>query len=129
MIRIALPLLLLATAGTGAATERRAPSSQEARLQRALSGLQPGAPQRCLRRDRAGEMRGFKDEILFVGGRSKVYRNRTVGSCGGLARGDIIVTRTFGGDYCAGDFVETRARTGGFVTGTCSLGEFVPYTK
>ncbi|MBX3566094.1 MAG: hypothetical protein KF730_16155 [Sphingomonas sp.] len=129
MIRFALPLLLVATAATGAATEQRGASYEQAKLQRALSGLHPGAAKRCVRRDRVTEVRGFRDEILFVGGRGKLWRNRTTGSCGGLARGDIIVTHSFGSDYCAGDVVKTRSPNGGMVTGSCALGDFVPYTR
>lgn len=129
MIRLALPLLLLATAATGTATEQRAPLSDQQRLARDLSGLTPGKPQRCLRSDRVNEVRGFDGEILYVEGRNRVYRNKVVGSCNGLKRGDIIVTKMFGREYCSGDHVQTRSHTGGVVTGFCSLGDFVPYTK
>jgi hypothetical protein len=129
MIRLALPLLLLATAATGAATEQKRPQTDEARIAKALNGLTPGKPQRCLRSDRVSDTRGFEGEILFVEGRNKVWRNKTRGSCNGLARDDIPVFRTFGREYCSSDLVQTRSRTGGMMTGSCSLGEFVPYTK
>lgn len=129
MIRFALPLLLLATAGTGAATEQRHPQSDEAKIAKVLKGLTPGKPQRCMRSDRLNETRGFEGEILFVESRNRVWRNKTRGSCTGLRRDDIPVFRTFGRGYCAGDQVQTRSRTGGMFTGACSLGEFVPYTK
>jgi hypothetical protein len=131
MIRFAVPCLLVAAlcATTTSASEQRAGRSGQAKLQRALKGLSPGAAQRCLSRDRVTELRGFEGEILYVGGRNRVWRNHTVGHCNGLARGDIIVTNTIGRDYCSGDIVQTRERTGGALTGSCSLGEFVPYTK
>jgi hypothetical protein len=130
MIRIALPLLLLATtAATGAATEQRNSPREQAKLERALRGLQPGVPQNCVRSDRISDVRGFDGEILYVEGRGKVWRNKTAGSCNGLAYGDILVTRTIGRQYCSGDIVQTRSPLGGNWTGSCSLGKFVPYTK
>lgn len=129
MIRIAVPLLLLATAATGVAAVQQAPQTDQAKIARALNGLQPGTPMRCVRSDQVNEVRGFEGEILYVAGRDKIWRNKTVGSCSGLARGDIIVTKTFGREYCSGDIVQTRAPVGGMITGSCSLGEFVPYTK
>lgn len=129
MIRLAVPLFL-AVIVTGAATaQQRAPLSQQAKLERALKGLTPGTPQRCIRRDMVSELRGFEGEILYVAGRDKVWRNKTVGSCSGLARGDIIVTNSISRDYCAGDLVQTRMPQGGAFSGSCSLGEFIPYTK
>lgn len=131
MIRFAFSALVLVglCATAGAATEQRTDRYQQAKLERALKGLHPGKPQRCVSRDRVTELRGFDGEILYVAGRDKLWRNKTSGNCGGLARGDIIVTKTFGREYCEGDLVQTRAPTGRFITGSCSLGEFVPYTK
>ena len=130
MIRFAVPALLVAAlcATTTSATEQRA-DREQAKLQRALKGLTPGAPSRCISRDRVNELRGFEGEILYVGGRNRVWRNQTLGTCSGLARGDLIVTHSISRDYCAGDIVQTRERTGGMITGSCSLGDFVPYTK
>lgn len=129
MIRFAVPLLLLATAATGAATEQRVSRADTVKLAKTLSGLKPGKAQNCVRSDRIREVRGFDGEILYVEGRNKLYRNQTHGSCKGLAQGDILVTQTLGSEYCSGDIVQTRAPTGGFFTGSCALGAFVPYTK
>ncbi|RYD50244.1 MAG: hypothetical protein EOP60_12220 [Sphingomonadales bacterium] len=127
MIRLALPLLLLATAGTGGATEQR--RTDPAKIAKALDGLTPGKPQNCISSDRINEVRGFEGEILFVEGRNKIWRNTTRGSCSGLKRDDVPVFRTFGREYCTGDMVQTRERIGGMMTGSCGLGEFIPYTK
>ena len=130
MIRLAVPTLLLATAATGFASEqRRPPQTDEAKIANVLNGLTPGKPQRCVRSDRVSQTKGFDGEILFIEGRNTVWRNKTRGSCDGLKRDDIPVFRTFGRDYCSNDQVQTRSRTGGMFTGSCSLGDFVPYTK
>jgi len=124
----ALALTALCATATGAA-EQQGNRRQQARLQRALKGLHPGAAQRCIPRERVTEVRGFEGEILYVAGRNKLWRNKTVGRCNGLRRGDIIVTRSITRDYCSGDLVKTRAPVGGTITGSCSLGDFVPYTR
>jgi hypothetical protein len=135
MIRFAVPAILLvaACAATAAASGQsgagRTDARQQARFERTLAGLTPGTPLRCLRRDQFNEIRSFDGTILYVAGRNRVYRNNVVGTCPGLRRDDIVVVKTFGGRYCSGDIVQTRARTGGMLTGSCSLGEFTPYRR
>lgn len=130
MIRVAVPLLLLLMAGcaTTAGTEQ-SNARDQARLERTLAGLTPGEPLRCIRRDQFNEMRTFDGTILYVAGRGRIWRNQVVGNCAGLRRGDIVVSKTFGGQYCDGDIIQTRSPTGGFLSGSCSLGKFTPYTR
>lgn len=133
MIRLAVPAVLLLTLGaSGAATQTRAPDRATARVEKALAGLTPGAPQRCLRQDRVTELRTASDVIVYVAGRDRAWRNDVVGEgCArGLARGDIVVSQNLvRGEYCEGDLVRTRVRTGGTLSGFCSLGPFTPYTR
>ncbi|MDT8758878.1 hypothetical protein MZO42_09240 [Sphingomonas psychrotolerans] len=129
MMRLLMPtFLLIAACATTAATEQ-SDAREQARLAKALAGLTAGAPQRCLRRDEANEIRTFEGTILYVAGRGRMWRNDVVGNCPGLRRGDIVVSKTFGSQYCDGDLIQTRARTGGFLSGSCSLGKFTPYTR
>ena len=128
MIRVAVPVLLLLGACTTTATEQ-SDARDRARLERALAGLTPGEPVRCLRRDQFNQIRTFDGTILYVAGRNRLWRNDVVGSCAGLRRGDIVVTRSFGGQVCDGDIIQTRSPTGGFLSGSCSLGRFTPYTR
>lgn len=132
MIRLAVPAaLLLAAFSTSAATEQRRQDASVARVERTLAGLTPGTPQRCLSRDKVTELRTARNVILYVAGRDRAWRNDVVGEgCTGLTRGDVVVSESVrAGEYCAGDFIRTRARTGGMLSGSCSLGPFVPYTR
>ncbi|WP_213982369.1 hypothetical protein [Sphingomonas sp. dw_22] len=129
MIRLAVPAILLVAGLTGADAARQRPDPAMAKIEKRLSGLTAGAPMRCLRRDLTTSIVTADGVILYVAGRNRVYRNDVVGHCNGLARGDILVTRSFGGDVCEGDIVQTRSPTGGMFTGSCALGKFVPYTK
>lgn len=130
MIRLILPaFLLLATGAAAAPGQQSVAERQQARLDKALNGLTPGEPTRCIQSYQFNSIETFEDTILYKAGRNRLYRNTTNGSCAGLRRGDLVVTRTFNGQYCAGDIVETRSRTGGFISGICALGEFVPYRR
>lgn len=127
-VTAALALAVCATAGT--AIGQRATSRKDAELSKRLKGLKPQETRRCLNRQQFVEVRGFDGSILYIAGRDRVYRNDPVGTCAGLKRGDLIVTRsTLGSDVCSGDLVQTRARQGGRITGMCSLGRFTPYTR
>ncbi|MFZ5748768.1 MAG: hypothetical protein ACOY45_14080 [Pseudomonadota bacterium] len=129
MFRYAVPAaLLVAACATTAASDPGMSASQQAKLDKALAGLEPGKPQNCIDPDRITQTKTFPDTILFVVGKNKVYRNTPTGGCAGLKRDDLIVTRSPIRQYCSGDLVETRARVGGQVTGACALGDFVPYT-
>ncbi|AJP70869.1 hypothetical protein [Sphingomonas hengshuiensis] len=132
MIRLAIPLLILAAGGaaTAAIQENRKPDAATARVERTLAGLTPGKPRNCIPRNRISELRTADGVILYVSGRNRVYRNDVLGQCAGLRRDDMVVSfSAISGDYCRGDIIRTRARTGGMMTGSCALGTFVPYTK
>lgn len=129
MIRVVVPvLLLLAGCATTAGTEQ-SDARDRARLDKTLAGLAPGESLRCIRRDQFNEIRTFNGTILYVAGRGRMWRNDVVGNCAGLRLGDIVVSKTFGSQYCDGDIVQTRSPQGGFMTGSCSLGKFTPYTR
>jgi hypothetical protein len=128
MIRIVVASLLLTGCATTAGTEQ-SDARDQARLEKALSGLTPGEPLRCIRRDQFNEIRTFEGTVLYVAGRGRMWRNDVVGNCPGLRRGDIVVSRTFGSQYCDGDIVQTRTPMGGSLSGSCSLGKFTPYTR
>lgn len=129
MIRVAVPAVLLLVGLAAADAAQQRPDPAMVRVEKRLSGLKPGEPQRCLRRDRSSEIVTADGVILYIGGRTKVWRNQVSGHCNGLSRGDLIVTKSFNGDLCEGDIVQTRATIGGMLTGSCALGKFTPYTK
>ena len=129
MIRVAVPVLLLLAGCTTTGGAEQSDARDRARLDKALAGLTPGEPVRCLRRDQYNEIRTFEGTILYVAGRNRIWRNDVVGSCPGLRRGDIVISRSFGSQVCDGDIIQTRAPTGGFLSGSCSLGKFTPFTR
>ena len=130
MTRAGTLALVLAAglAGGGHAASSTDPRDA-ARLARALAGRTPGAPLRCVDRARLADMESHGSTILYGGTGRRLFRNDTVGNCAGLGRGDILVTRSFGSELCAGDIATTVNPSSGVLSGSCSLGPFVPYTR
>ena len=132
MLRALVPAMLLLSGCTMTAAESaRADAAQardEARLSKTLAGREAGKPTDCID-PRTLNSSVYGDAILYQFGTGKAWLTRTQGGCFGLSRDDIIVTRSFTGQLCRGDIVRTVDRTSGFPSGSCTFGEFVPYTK
>ena len=110
-----------------AAGERRAAMKFDAEL----AGLVPERLLSCLpSHSRATVVAARGPTLLFREGR-RVYLNHTSGGCASVADGhDTLVTENFGGALCRGSLAKVvDLRAGGFVRGTCVLGDFTPYRR
>ena len=131
------PILILSLAATLAGCSAgpnevalRSPKAQM-ELDSYLVGKVAGAPLSCLPTYRSSDMTVIDDEtILFRDGANRVYRNDPPGGCSGAGRpGYAMVTRQFGGTgLCRGEIVQFVDLTSGSYGGSCSLGDFVPYS-
>ena len=133
-MRSLLFLPLLATLAACAASPADQPRSLKAQqeLDRYLAGAVAGTPQNCLPTFRRDDMIAIDERtILFRDGANRYWRNDPVGGCSGLGRpGVAMVTKTFGGgQLCRGDIVQMTDLSAGIVVGSCSLNDFVPYTR
>jgi hypothetical protein len=100
-------------------------------LSKELDGKVASEPVNCISSFSSSNTIRVSDDILLyrVSGRL-VYQNNLRSSCPGLARdSDVLVSETFGGNYCKGDLIRLVDRTSGIQGPVCSLGEFVPYRK
>lgn len=121
------PLMLAACAG-GSSEPPRLTEKQAARLEAALAGKVAGEPVDCISRYPQASLTAISDSVLLYRMSGKlVYRNDLIGSCPGLSRGDTLVVRPFGSQYCRGDLARSADLTNGMVTGACALGSFTPY--
>ena len=110
------------------AAEKKA-ASEAVRLEVALAGRVAGKPQSCLPpRDTNGPESFGETTLLFHSG-NVIYRTETSGSCGRAGRDDILVTQIYGSSLCRGDISHTVDRTSQFPSGSCAMGDFVPYRK
>ncbi len=99
----------------------------EQKVSLALTGLSAGEPERCIRLSPRPSWTVHGSVILFQVGSRHVWKNTTRGQCGGFD--DILVTRLWRNQLCKGDLIQTVDRTTGHFSGTCVLGEFVPYRQ
>lgn len=97
------------------------------KVSRALTGLSAGEPERCIPVTPSPSSEVHGDVILYRVSRNLTWKNATRGSCG--RSDDILVTRLWGNRICKGDLIQTMDRTTGHFSGTCILGEFVPYRR
>ena len=130
---IALPALAL-IAGCAATppteSQLRAQARDAAKLDEALAGYTPGTPVNCVEsRDLRGPEAYGEHTLIFRASRKLIWRTETSGSCDDVKRGDALVTRQYTSRLCKGDIARTANLQAGFSTGTCVIGEFVPYRK
>jgi hypothetical protein len=137
MRRLTLACLTILTSAAGLAacatapeTAERSPDAQR-ELTRYLAGRTAGQPQSCLPTFRSQEMVVVDERtILFRDGANRVWRTEMNGPCSGLGRpGNAIVTRQYGtGSLCRGEIAQIADTSNGFTVGSCSFGDFVPYS-
>ncbi len=111
-------------------SQLRAQARDAAKLEEALAGYTPGKPVPCVEnRELRGPEAYGETTLLFRASRKLIWRTETSGSCDDVKRGDALVTRQYGSRLCKGDIARTANLTSGFSTGSCVIGEFVPYRK
>jgi hypothetical protein len=130
----AFSLLLLGVALAACSTTAMEPTrsaKQQEQLSKALAGKVAGPPVSCLPSYLSKDNMTIIDDstLLFRQGARTVYVNNLRGPCSNLSAGHYaLVTRQFGGSgMCRGDIAEVADLTNGFIVGSCSLGDFVPY--
>lgn len=121
-----VPLMLAACAG--GEEPPRLTEKQAARLEAALDGKVAGEPVSCVNRFPGSSLTAISESVLLyrVSGRL-IYRNDLIGSCTGLGRGDTLIIKPTGTQYCRGDLARSADLVTGSITGGCALGSFTPY--
>ena len=130
-----LPMLAaLAACSTTPEQQEQAVAAQaetQGKLAAELAGLTPGEPIACLPEPARTQeaTAAFGPTLVYRVTRNVKYRNDTLGGCERLSRGDILVSRTPTGRTCRGDILRTLDPVSRFDTGSCTLGNFVPYRR
>lgn len=121
-----MPLMLAACAG--GSEPPRLTEKQAARLEAALDGKVAGEPVNCVSRYPGSSLTAVSESVLLyrVSGRL-IYRNDLIGSCTGLGRGDTLIIKPTGSQYCRGDIARSADLVTGSISGGCALGSFTPY--
>jgi hypothetical protein len=119
---------MLLAACTGSYEPRPLTDKQTAKLDEALAGKVAGEKTSCINREPQTNLTVISNNVLLYRvSRTLVYKNELIGSCSGLTAGDTLITRSFGSQMCKGDMATTANLQNGITTGTCALGDFVPY--
>lgn len=122
-------LAVAACAVTPAQQQVRSLKAQQ-ELDRYLAGRIAGTPQTCLPTYRSQDMIVIDDNTVLFRDGNRYWRTELLGGCPGLGRpGTALVTRQFGsGNLCRGEIAQVFDTGSNFTVGSCSFGEFVPYT-
>jgi hypothetical protein len=117
-----LPLLLAACAAPQPVGPERPPIE--------LAGRTAGIPQECLTFDRTEALRVSETDrhVLIYGNGRTIWANDVGPSCG-FSLHDVLVTKPVAGRYCRGDVVRSFDRTSRTPGPSCTLGNFVSYTR
>lgn len=105
-------------------------AKQTTKLDKALAGLTPGKPVACISQFPSKALTVISNDVVLYKVSSRLtYRNDLIGGCSGLTSGDALVTVSSNTQLCRGDIARTANLMVGFQTGSCALGDFVPYRK
>jgi hypothetical protein len=128
MRTLAIALTAAAALLGTAALEAKPKMTPQQELDKLLDGRVAGAPVHCIPHWETREMRVLDKTAIVYGWGNVIYVNRPKNAAD-LDDDDILVTRTSGSQLCDLDIIHTVDRSGHFVTGFVSLGEFVPYRR
>ena len=122
-----LPLSACTTSNLDAPPQFSAREEKE--LARLLENKVPGEPVTCISSFKSSDLRALGDNTLvYRASKDLVYRNTLQGGCSGLSRGDtLVMNRTSASQYCRGDIARVVNLMSGAMTGSCALGDFIPY--
>ena len=104
------------------------PDRNQIEYEKLLAGKTPGKPQDCIdTRWTQPQLTAYQGKLLYRVSKKLVYVTDTGGGCEAVARGDTIVTRQFQTRLCRGDIAQTVNLPARIPSGSCAMGEFVPY--
>jgi hypothetical protein len=81
-----------------------------------------------IERDQALRVDEGDRHTLIYGYGAKIWANHLGPHCS-FNRGDVLVIKPIGSDYCRGDLVRSFDAVSRFPGSSCLLGDFVPYTR
>ena len=105
-------------------------TAQASTAARLLAGKVAGPPVNCISDFRAYDMRWLdSDTVAFKAPGNRVYVNHFEGSCDNYGGRYALVTRQVAtAQLCRGDIAGLVDTTSHYRAGSCTFGEFIPYT-
>jgi hypothetical protein len=94
-----------------------------------LAGRSAGPAQRCVSTQLTGSMRIAAPQVILYGSGRTIWVNRLASSCLGMTPRNTLIVEPFGAQYCRGDRVRSLEPLGQIPSPSCTLGDFVPYSR
>ena len=130
-----ISLLLMGAALVGCSTTAAPPAMRsaqsQAQFQRLLAGKVAGPSVSCLPSTRANDMTVIdEDTVIFRQSGNHFYVGHMQGGCSNLGRpGYALLTKQIGSSgLCHGDIATVIDTHSGFTVGSCTIGDFIPYS-
>lgn len=128
---LAVPVLALLAAPAMSGEKLELTEKQQTKLDKRLEGRVAGKPKSCINYQDQKSMTVISDDVLIFGARrnaSTIYVNKPHGGCRNADRNVLTYRRSIS-SLCRGEIVRVIDNLTGTFQGSCSFGEFVPYTK
>ncbi|WP_321327479.1 hypothetical protein [uncultured Parasphingorhabdus sp.] len=128
---LAFPAAVLLAAPASGGETIELTEKQQAKLDKQLEGRSPRKAQSCIDRNDQRKMTVISDDILIFASRRNaktIYINKPPGGCPGADRYIMSYRRTTG-SLCSGEIIQLIDNMSGATMGSCTFGDFVPYTK
>lgn len=122
-----IPLLAIGLVAAPAASIDR-PKDVE-RVQKAVAGKTAGEPVDCIDRRRSSDFTLAGRHAIFRAGPSLTYINELSPGCEPNLTRRTLIFRSTSSQLCRGEIAEAIDPLGGAAGGSCTLGQFVPYTS
>lgn len=120
------PMLLAACTGSYEPTPLT--QKQATKLEEELAGKVAGEKVSCIDQQPQTNLTVISNNVLLYRVNKRlIYKNELMGSCNGLTFGDTLIVRVFGTQLCRGDLAASANLMSGMTTGSCALGDFIPY--
>jgi hypothetical protein len=110
-----------------AAADRAAAADTE--FHKALAGLTPRETNSCMPSRQQASLSAYGSKLVYRVSPSLAYVTDTAGGCEGVARGDVLVTRSVVNGPCQGDIATTVDQGSRMQTGSCGIGSFTTWRK
>lgn len=130
MTSIAVSALSIAAivAASASSSQPERPGRAERAYDKLLAGKTAGSEETCFNTQRSHpRLSAYGTKLIYWVSPKLVYVTETSGGCEGVSFGDTLITYPFKARLCRGDIAHTIGVPSGKPSGSCTIGNFVPY--
>ncbi|MEO9601621.1 hypothetical protein [Parasphingorhabdus sp.] len=127
----AIPAAILLASPAMSGEKIQLTEKEQTKLDKRLDGRTAGKAKSCISAHDQRQMTVISDDILIFGSRRNaktIYVNKPYRGCPNADRNILSYSRSTS-SLCRGEIVDLVDNMTGMSMGSCTFGEFVPYTK